>query len=65
VDISVPALAKLRERGGQVALSQVTALPFADAAFDLVCALDIIEHVDDDGGALFELSRVARDDGCC
>jgi len=61
VDISASALAKLRERGGQVALSQVAALPFADSAFDLVCALDIIEHVDDDDGALSELSRVARD----
>jgi SAM-dependent methyltransferase len=61
VDISVPALAKLRERGAQVVLGQVTALPFADAAFDLLCALDIIEHVDDDDGALSELSRVARD----
>jgi SAM-dependent methyltransferase len=61
VDISAPALAKLRERGAQVALSQVTALPFADSAFELVCALDIIEHVDDDDGALSELSRVATD----
>jgi SAM-dependent methyltransferase len=61
VDISAPALAKLHERGAQVTLGQVTALPFADAAFDLVCALDIVEHVDDDEGALSELSRVARD----
>jgi SAM-dependent methyltransferase len=61
VDISAPALAKLRERGAQVALGEVTALPFADAAFDLVCALDIIEHVEDDDGALSELSRVASD----
>lgn len=61
VDISAPALAKLRERGAQVALSEVTALPFADAAFDLLCAFDIIEHVNDDDGALSELSRVARD----
>jgi SAM-dependent methyltransferase len=60
VDISASALAKLRERGAQVVLSQVTALPFADAAFDLVCALDIIEHVDDEDGALSELSRVAK-----
>jgi SAM-dependent methyltransferase len=60
VDISEPALTKLRERGGRVALSEVTALPFADSAFDLVCALDIIEHVDDEDGALSELSRVAK-----
>jgi SAM-dependent methyltransferase len=63
VDISAPALAKLRERGAQVVLSQVTSLPFADGAFDLVCALDIIEHVDDEDGALSELSRVAKPGG--
>ena len=48
VDISAPALMKLRERGAQVVLSQIRSLPFADGAFDLVCALDVIEHVDDD-----------------
>ena len=63
VDISAPALAKLRERGAHVVLGEVTSLPFADDAFDLVCALDIIEHVDDDDGALSELSRVAQPGG--
>ncbi len=60
VDISEPALAKLSERGASVTLSQVTSLPFADAGFDLVCALDIVEHVDDEDGALSEISRVAK-----
>jgi SAM-dependent methyltransferase len=60
VDISAPALAQLRERGGHAVLSQVTALPFVNGAFDLVCALDIIEHVEDEDGALRELSRVAK-----
>jgi SAM-dependent methyltransferase len=60
VDISEPALAKLRGRGAQVALSEVTSLPFGAAVFDLVCALDIIEHVEDEDGALSELSRVAK-----
>jgi len=63
VDISGPALAKLRDRGAQAVQGRVTSLPFADAAFDLVCALDIIEHVDDENGALSEISRVARPDG--
>ncbi len=63
VDISVSALAKLRDRGAQVALGQVSSLPFADGTFDLVCALDIIEHVDDDDGALAELARVVRSGG--
>ena len=41
----------------------MTRLPFADAAFDLVCALDIIEVVDDDEGALSEVSRTAKPGG--
>jgi len=60
VDISEPALAKLCERGASVALSQVTALPFPSNSFDLVCALDIVEHVDDEDAALSEISRVTR-----
>jgi len=60
VDISEPALAKLRARGASVTLSQVTALPFANESFDLVCALDIVEHVDDEDGALSEISRVTK-----
>jgi SAM-dependent methyltransferase len=63
VDISAPALTKLRERGAQVILSQISSLPFADGAFDLVCALDIVEHVDDDDAALEELSRVTKPGG--
>jgi SAM-dependent methyltransferase len=62
VDISAPALAKLRGYGGDAVLGQVTSLPFANATFDLVCALDIIEHVEDEDGALSELSRVAKSD---
>ena len=60
VDISEPALAKLRERGAAAILGQVTALPFARDTFDLVCALDIVEHVEDEDGALSELVRVAK-----
>ncbi len=63
VDISAPALMKLRERGAQVVLGQIRSLPFADGAFDLVCALDVIEHVDDDNLALWELSRVTKEGG--
>lgn len=63
VDISAPAVAELRRRGARAALGEITALPFDDAAFDLVCALDIIEHVDDDEGAFSELSRVAKPGG--
>jgi SAM-dependent methyltransferase len=59
VDASMPAIAKLRARGASVALGLVSKLPYPDHVFGLVCALDIIEHVDDDDGALSEISRVA------
>ena len=65
VDVSGPALAKLARRGASAVGALITALPFADASFDLVCALDIVEHVDDDARALEELSRVARPDTPC
>jgi SAM-dependent methyltransferase len=60
VDLSCSAAAKLRARGASVAVGLVTSLPFATASFDLVCALDIVEHVDDEVAALRELARVAR-----
>jgi len=63
VDLSEPAIAKLSQRAASVALSSITALPFASATFDLVCAVDIVEHVDDENGALSELSRVCSSGG--
>jgi SAM-dependent methyltransferase len=59
IDISAPALAALAAHGGRVQQGSILELPFADGRFDLVCALDIVEHVDDDERALAELSRVA------
>jgi SAM-dependent methyltransferase len=59
VDVSREAVCKLRTRGASAAVGVVTALPFADRGFDLVCALDIVEHVDDDAAALREIARVA------
>jgi SAM-dependent methyltransferase len=59
VDISAAALAKLRAHGGSGTLGSITALPFGDGIFDLICAFDVIEHVDDDERALAELARVA------
>lgn len=58
-DISSPAVAALRAHGGHVARASITALPFPSGHFDLVCALDIVEHVDDDQTAFGELVRVS------
>jgi SAM-dependent methyltransferase len=60
VDISVPALSLLQQRGASVMLAEMSCLPFGTGAFDLVCALDIVEHVDDDNAALSEIARVAN-----
>src|SRR4030095_16119488 len=43
--------------------SQVEALPFGSSVFDIVTALDMLEHVDDDLAALDELLRVTNDRG--
>ena len=58
VEMSVPAVEKLRARGANAVVGIATALPYPDGEFDLVCAFDIVEHVDDDDGVLSELSRV-------
>jgi SAM-dependent methyltransferase len=61
VDISRPALSRLDARGGLAALGEITALPFRKRSFDLVCAFDIVEHVEDDRRAFREMGRVAKD----
>jgi SAM-dependent methyltransferase len=63
VDISPPAVARLRAGGGLAEHGDATALPYADASFDLVCAFDIVEHVADDEAVFRELSRVTRPGG--
>ena len=60
LDISREAVEKLRTHRANATVGSITAIPFPDASFDLVCALDIVEHVDDDNEAFAELARVAR-----
>jgi len=40
-----------------------TALPFSEACADAVTLLDVIEHVDDDAGALMEAVRITKPGG--
>ena len=44
-------------------VASVNAAPFPDETFDLVVALDIIEHIEDDGAVLRELYRICRPGG--
>ena len=62
IDTSIEALHFCQKRGLQtVAVSAVERLPFDDASFDVITALDVLEHTDDDLDALREIRRVARD----
>jgi SAM-dependent methyltransferase len=58
LDASAPALARLQAHGGLARPGDITALPYADASFDLVAACDVIEHVENDRRVFGELTRV-------
>ena len=63
IDISPPVIERLNARGGLAVPGAIDTLPFSDQAFDLVCAFDVIEHVEDDRRVFGEVSRVLRDGG--
>jgi len=62
VDVSQAALVPLRGSGGFATHANAAALPFPDCAFEMVCAFDVVEHVDEDGKVLREIARVTKDD---
>jgi SAM-dependent methyltransferase len=60
IDDSAEAVAVCHARGlTQVVRGTLDALPYEDGAFGLILATDVLEHLDDDVGALRELRRVA------
>jgi SAM-dependent methyltransferase len=63
IDISEPAVDQLNRHGGLARLGEISALPFGDATFDLVCAFDVIEHAENDSQVFAELSRVLKEGG--
>lgn len=64
VDISPQAVEFCRERGlSSVKLGAIEHLPYEDNSFDIVTALDVVEHLDDDVAGLREMRRVLRRDG--
>jgi len=64
VDVSIDALEFCRQRGLQnVRQGEAEHLPYEDGSFDLVTALDVVEHLDDDVLGLKEMRRVLRPGG--
>ena len=61
LELDPDAAAYAAGRGlGEVKVGRVEELPWDHATFDLITALDVIEHTPDDRRALSELRRVAR-----
>jgi len=54
----------VREKCGlEVVNGSMTELPFDDGSYDLVCAFDVVEHIEDHSTAIQELRRVMAADG--
>jgi SAM-dependent methyltransferase len=59
IDLSEIPLSFSRRRGhDRVICASATELPFEDDSYDLITALDVIEHLDDDVKGLREIRRV-------
>jgi SAM-dependent methyltransferase len=64
IELHEDAAEVARLRGhGEVRVGRLEELPWADASFDLITCLDVIEHTPDDRTALAELLRVCRPGG--
>lgn len=64
IDASPEALGFCANKGlDRLVRGDALRLPFADDAFDLVCGLDILEHLCDERAALAEMRRVCRPEG--
>ena len=64
VELSPTSVRLAREReSGEVVEGSVLEMPFEEGCFDLTVSLDVIEHLEDDVGALRELRRVTKPGG--
>jgi SAM-dependent methyltransferase len=64
IEMSDASVALARERAvGEVISGSVLDMPFADDSFELIVSLDVIEHLEDDLGALREFRRAVAPGG--
>ncbi len=63
VDVSDDALEFCKAKGLKVHKGLAEKLPFEDESFDVVTALDVVEHLDDDVAGLKEMNRVMKQSG--
>jgi SAM-dependent methyltransferase len=63
-DLSEKAVASIRSLvGSSVYRIDGRRMPFADASFDLVVVIDLLEHVRDDAACVSEIARILRPGG--
>jgi len=61
IDLAMIPLGFSRRRGHQRTMcASATELPFADESFDLITALDVVEHLDDDVKGIGEIRRTLK-----
>ena len=64
IDISQMAVDFCKKRGiGNVQIADTANIPYSENTFDIVIALDVIEHIKDDEEALKEIYRVLKPQG--
>lgn len=63
IDLSPGMLEHARARGLDAQVGSATALPFADATFDVACSFKVLAHIPDVDLALSEMFRVVRPGG--
>jgi len=63
VDLSPGMLGRARDRGLDVDEGSATALPFADASFDLAYSFKVLAHIPDWDACMREMVRVTRPGG--